>query len=304
MRRFSAASRLTAFAAMVVCVLANSGASAAEAPLDVPAGAVFEKDIVYSSPGGQKLELDLARPKEAKGLLPAIVCIHGGGFRAGNRQHHDRLCLQLAERGFVAATVSYRLAPQHPFPAAVNDVKAAVRWLRANAAKYDIDPGRIGAVGDSAGGHLALFLGLTADVKSFDAADGGNIDQSSQVQCVVDIYGPSDFTKSYDKSVDAAEVLPLFLGGDLKSARHRHILASPLYWVTPHAAPTLAIHGTKDAYVAHEQAVWLIDRLKSADVEAELLTLENAGHGFKGEDARRAQEAMFQFFDKYLKPKS
>jgi acetyl esterase/lipase len=279
-----------------------ASAFAADSTFAVPASVVFEKDVPYSSPGGEILQLDLARPKNAKALSPAILCIHGGGFRAGNRQHHDSLCVQLAERGYVAATVTYRLAPKHQFPAAVNDVKAAVRWLRANAAKYGIDPERIGVTGDSAGGHLALFLGVTGDVQSFDAADGGNGDQSSRVTCVVDVYGPSDFTKSYDRSVDAAEVLPLFLGGDLKTAWHRHILASPLYWVTPHAAPTLAIHGTKDAYVAHEQAVWLIDRLKAADVEAELLTLDGAGHGFKGEDAKRAHEAMFAFFDKHLKP--
>ncbi len=277
-------------------------AGAADSKLEVPASVVFEKDIPYSSPGGEILQLDMARPKNAKGLSPAIVCIHGGGFRAGNRQHHDALCVKLAERGYVAVTVTYRLAPKHQFPAAVNDVKAAVRWLRANAVKYGIDPNRIGATGDSAGGHLALFLGLTGGVASFDAAEGGNSDHSSRVHCVVDVYGPSDFTKSYDKSVDAAEVLPLFLGGDLKTAWHRHILASPLYWVTPHAAPTLAIHGTKDLYVAHEQAVWLIDRLKAADVEAELLTLEGAGHGFQGDDAKRAQAAMFAFFEKHLKP--
>jgi acetyl esterase/lipase len=294
----------TIFFAVTALILARCGAIAADAKLEAPPGVLFERDIAYATPAGERLELDMARPKDAKGRSPAIVCIHGGGFRAGNRQHHDRLCLQLAERGYVAVTVTYRLAPAHPFPAAVHDVKSAVRWLRANAAKYGIDPERIGATGDSAGGHLALFLGLTADVKSFDAAEGGNIDQSSRVSCVVDIYGPSDFTKSYAKSVDAAEVLPLFLGGDLATARHRHIVASPLYWVTPHAAPTLAIHGTNDRYVAHEQAEWLIDRLKSADVEAELLTLEGAGHGFKGDHAARAQAAMFAFFDKHLKPGS
>ena len=122
---------------------------------------------------------------------------------------------------------------------------------------------RIGVTGGSAGGHLAQFLGVTADVKEFEG-DGGNPEQSSRVACVVNFYGPSDFTKSYGKSVDAAQVLPLFLGGDLDNAPHRHIVASPLYWVTPDAAPTLCIHGTEDKYVAHEQAVWLIDRLKAA----------------------------------------
>jgi dipeptidyl aminopeptidase/acylaminoacyl peptidase len=120
---------------------------------------------------------------------------------------------------------------------------------------------------------------------------------------VVNYYGPSDFTKSYGKSVDAAEVLPLFLGGDLQKARRQHVVASPLYWVTPHAAPTLCVHGTKDAYVAHEQAVWLVERLKAAEVEAELLTLEGAGHGFKGADAERAEKALLAFFDRHLKKK-
>jgi sugar lactone lactonase YvrE len=117
----------------------------------------------------------------------------------------------------------------------------------------------------------------------------------------VNYYGPSDFTKSYGKSVDAAEVLPLFLGGDLATARARHLLASPLSWVTPHAAPTLCVHGTEDKYVAHEQAVWIVDRLKAVGVEAELLTLEGAGHGFKGDDAAKAEAALFAFFDRQLK---
>src|SRR5262249_56250359 len=154
--------------------------------------------------------------------------------RAGNRYGYDGLCLRLAQQGYVAATVTYRLAPKYPFPAAVNDVKEAVRWLRANASKYHIDPDRIGVTGGSAGGHLAQFLGVTADVKEFEGS-GGNLDQSSRVACVVNFYGPSDFTRSYGKSVDAAEVLPLFLGGNLEKERHRHLVASPLYWVTPNA---------------------------------------------------------------------
>ena len=104
------------------------------------------------------------------------------------------------------------------------------------------------------------------------------------------------------KSVDAHEVLPLFFGGDLTQKRREHIMGSPLNWVTPRAAPTLCIHGTKDDYVAHEQAVWMVDRLKACAVEAELLTLEGAGHGFKGADAARAETAMLAFFDRHLKP--
>lgn len=268
--------------------------------LSVPDSVVFETGIEYANPAGQHLQLNLARPKTGKGPFPVVLCIHGGGFRAGSREGYDRLTIQLAERGYVAATVSYRLAPKYPFPAAVHDVKAAVRWLRANAEKYEIDRNRIGVTGGSAGGHLAQFLGVTANVPRFEG-DGGNHTQSSEVSCVVNVYGPSDFTKSYGKSVDAAQVLPLFLGGDLTQAHRRHIEASPLYWVTPAAAPTLCIHGTEDQYVAHEQAVWLIEKLKAADVEAELLTIKGAGHGFKGEEAKTADEALFAFFDKHLK---
>ena len=227
---------------------------------------------------------------------------HGGGFRAGSRKGYLAQCIRLAQRGYVAATVDYRLAPAAPFPAAVHDVKAAVRYLRANAARLGIDPERIGVTGGSAGGHLALFLGLTGGMPRFEG-DGPNRSQSSRVTCVVDYYGPSDFTKSYGKSVDAAEVLPLFLGGDLNHARLTHIQASPLNWVTPDAAPTLAIQGTKDRYVAYEQSVWIIDRLLAAGVDAELETIDGADHGFKGADAERAEQRMLAFFDRYLKPR-
>jgi acetyl esterase/lipase len=205
----------------------------------------------------------------------------------------------LAQHGYVAVTVSYRLAPKYQFPAAIHAVKAAVRWLWANSKQYKVDPAHIGVMGGSAGGHLAQFLGVTADVRQFEG-DGGNAEQSSRVACVVNYYGPSDFTKSYGKSVDAAEVLPLWLGGNLEQARKKHIVASPLYWVTPDATPTLCIHGTDDKYVAHEQAVWLVDKLKAAGVEAELLTVEGAGHGFRGKDAERAEDAMLAFFAKHL----
>jgi acetyl esterase/lipase len=262
---------------------------------------VFEEGIEYTNPDGQHLQLNLARPKQSDSAAPAVLCIHGGGFRAGQRERWDKLCRQLAERGYVAATVTYRLAPKYQFPAAIHDVKAAVRWLRANAEKYNIDADRIGVVGDSAGGHLVQFLGVTGGVARFEG-DGGNANHSTRVSCVVNYYGPSDFTKSYGKSVDAAEVLPLWLGGDAKSHLQAHVLASPLNWVTPEAAPTLLLHGTEDPYVNHEQAVWMHDRLKSANVEVQLLTLEGAGHGFRDDHAKRAEAALFEFFARHLKP--
>ncbi len=268
------------------------------ADVTVPEGVKFERAIEFANPAEQHLQLDIAMP-QGEGPFPAVLCIHGGGFRAGTREGFDGLCVTLAQQGYVAVTITYRLAPAFRFPAAVHDSKAAVRWLRANAAKYHIDPARIGVTGGSAGGHLAQFLGVTAGVSEFEGE--GNCEQSSAVQCVVNLYGPSDFTQSYGKSVDAAEVLPLFLGGNLEQKRREHIVASPLYWVTPDAAPTLCIHGTEDKYVAFEQAVWLVDRLKASAVEVELLKMEGAGHGFKGPDQAKAQEAMLAFFARHLK---
>ena len=284
----------------LLIVLAMTSSLRAQAPAQVPDTVIVEKGIEYANPDDQHLQLNLARPKTGDGPFPAIVCIHGGGFRAGKRESYDGLIVRLAEQGYVAITVTYRLAPKYQFPAAVHDTKAAVRWVRANAAKYKIDPSRIGTTGGSAGGHLAQFLGVTAGVKEFEG-DGGNPAESSAVACVVNVYGPSDFTKSYGKSVDAAEVLPLFLGGNLEKARKLHLKASPLYWVTPVAAPTLCIHGTLDKYVAHEQAVWLVDKMNAAGAEAELLTLEGAGHGFKGKDAETADKALMAYFNKKLK---
>src|SRR3954462_8697541 len=144
---------------------------------------IFEPNIEYANPDNQHLQLNLARPKEALDKMPAVICIHGGGFRAGNRTRWDALCKELARRGYVAVTMQYRLSPKYQFPAAVHDAKSAVRWVRLNATKYHIDPNRIGAIGDSAGGHLVQFLAVTGDVKDFDGDQ--NPGPSSRVNCVV-----------------------------------------------------------------------------------------------------------------------
>ena len=269
------------------------------AELSIPADITFERGIEFSNAADQHLQFNIARPKNATGALPTILCIHGGGFRAGTRESYDKLCLTLAGHGYVAATITYRLAPAFPFPAAVLDCKSAVRWLRANATKYNIHPARLGVTGGSAGGHLVQFLGVTGGVKEFDVGD--HLDQSSAVSCVVNYYGPSDLSKSYGKSVDAAEVLPLFFGGALDTKLKEHIRGSPLYWVTPNAAPTLIVHGTEDKYVNYEQAGWMAEKLKAAQVEVGLITLPGAGHGFKGPDAEKAEAAMIAFFDRRLK---
>jgi acetyl esterase/lipase len=262
---------------------------------------ISEQGIEYSNPDDQHLQLDMSRPN-GKGPFPAVVCIHGGGFRDGDQSYYNAACDKLAANGYVAVTINYRLAPKYPFPAAVHDCKAAVCWLRANAKKYHIDPDRIGAMGGSAGGTLATFLGVTGDEQKFQG-EGEHRDQSSRVQCVVSFFGPTDFTKSYGKSVDAEFILPEYLGGNLEEARERHVEASPLTYVTAKDAPTLCIHGTNDEYVALEQSEWMVDRLKKAGVKAELLVLKGAGHGFEGKDDENADAAMIEFFNANLKKK-
>ena len=284
---------------ILIGALLLSGALAAQKTPQIPDDVIYEPDQVYSKVR-DNLAVDIVRPKNASGKLPTILMVHGGGFRAGTRQSYTPLAIKLAQHGYVAATASYGLAPQNPYPAAVYDVKAAVRFLRANAAKYGIDPDRIGAMGGSAGGHLVLMLGVTQGVAMFEG-DGGNKNFSSNVKCVVNYYGPSDLTKSCGKSVDACEVLPLFLGGDVDHERAKYILASPLSWITPAAVPILTLHGTVDRYVNFEQAVWLTDRLKQVGVETKLVPFEGADHGLKGEPGQQADKLMMAFFDQHLK---
>ncbi|MBN9118731.1 MAG: alpha/beta hydrolase [Planctomycetes bacterium] len=294
--------RLLSATVPAVVFLALAAPAPAQKDPPVPNTVTFEKGIEYTNPDNQHLQLNMARPKTGDGPFPCVLFVHGGGFRAGSREGYNAQIIRLAQQGYVAVTVSYRLAPKYPFPAAVHDTKAAVRWLRANAKKYNIDPNNIGVTGGSAGGTLAQMLGVTGGVKEFEG-DGGNPEQSSRVKCVVNVYGANDFTKSYGKSVDAHEVLPLYLGGNLEKARPAHIRSSPLYWVTPDAVPTLCIHGTEDKYVHVEQAEMLVDKLKATGVEVELIKLEGAGHGFKGKDLETAEKAMIAFFDKHLKKK-
>ena len=247
-------------------------------------------------------ELRIFKPQRANGH--GVLVIPGGGYQfvsVGNEGAD--FAANLTEHGYTVFVLVYRLPGegwQQGEDVPLMDAQRAMRVIRANAARWSIDARTLSIVGFSAGGHLAQFLGVTAGVKEFEGVDNPGF--SSAVTCVVNVYGPSDFTKSYGKSVDAHIVLPMWLGGDVESARARHIQSSPLNWVNPNAAPTLLIHGTEDKYVAYEQAVWMRDRLTACGVSVELLTLEGAGHGFKGADAEKAEAALIAYFEKKLKP--
>jgi len=259
----------------------------------------FEKDIVYGKGGDRDMMLDLAVP-EAKEPRPCIVCIHGGGWRGGSRQQMAPVTKFLAEKGFVAATVSYRLTDKAQFPAQIHDCKAAVRFLRANAEKFQIDKDRIGAVGASAGGHLVCLMG-TADKDADLEGDGGNPYRSSQVQAVVSYFGPTDFTtKTWTKEVEDYFLVP-FLGGSYEDKKDLYCKCSPLLYVKKNNPPFLFFHGDKDTLVGIENSHKLAKKLKEAGVYAEVVTMPGEGHGWVGEKLTRTLNQTARFFEEKLK---
>ena len=221
--------------------------------------------------------------------------------------------MEAAKRGYVAATISYRLMKFDEakketttatpiFPAQIHDAKAAIRWMRANAAKYHVDPSRIGVTGGSAGGHLSLLVGLT-DAKSNLEGDGGNPDHSSRVQAVVNVFGPTDMAACH-KTSSVAWIFRLFMGGTPDEAAETYKAASPITYVSEDDPPVLTLHGDRDALVPIEQATTLDEKMKAAGASHTLMIFERQGHGFGGEHAINSVTAMWKFFDQHLKPKA
>ena len=239
---FSIASETPVFTIeTVLAALRDSHPEAARVSDQLPAGVVAREDLTYADRNEHALHLDLYRPA-CNDLLPAVLLIHGGGWVAGDRQMERPFAKRLASRGYVTVPVSYRLGVDGRFPAPVHDLKAAVRWLRAQAGEFGIDSSRIGAVGASAGGTLATMLGVTNDLAEMEGREGSP-GFSSAVQAVVDIDGTVTFMDN--ALIQNAENVPgpywEYVHGTYSSSRAIWLAASPLYYVSRRSAPTLFI---------------------------------------------------------------
>lgn len=260
----------------------------------------IERDLIYGKGAETELKLDLAMPKAGSGPFPAVVFLHGEGWRAGNRQQMNHFIEGMARLGYVAITVEYRLVPAARFPAQLEDCKAAVRWLRAHAATYRIRPDRIGVVGFSAGGHLASMLGVTRDGDGFEGLDG-NAGQSSRVQAVVSFFGPTDFSaRNWPRDLET-EVIAPFLGGSFADRPDTYRKASPIHYARAGSPPFLLFHGTDDKLVPVDQSMRLAETLKQAGVPARMVALEGEGHGFTDARNQEAMRQMLDFLDERLK---
>ena len=240
-----------------------------------------ERDIVYASYGDRDLQLDLYLPAERGAEpIPAIVVIRGGGWRQGDKNGFAAIAARLAGAGFAAACIEYRVSDEAPFPAAVNDTKAAVRWLKANADGYGLNPDTIGAIGGSSGAHLAAYLGTTHRMDELDG-DGGNPDESNRVHAVVALAVVADFTRV---PTPAGQTQPgaveAFLGAPYGENPDLWALASPLVHVHAGAAPLLLIHSDADGVVPYDQSVRFEAEYEKAGATAELVTIEGAPHAF------------------------
>jgi acetyl esterase/lipase len=272
----------------------------------LPEGTKAYRDLEYVKGGHERNKLDLYVPAKPEGPLPLIVWIHGGAWLSGNKNNTP--ALPLLARGYAVASINYRLSQHAKWPAQIEDCKAAIRWLRASASKYHLDPEHIGIWGSSAGGHLVALLGTTGGVKELEG-EGGNSEQSSRVQAVIDFFGPSDFAtiaeqSGPDSQLDhAASDSPeaKLLGGRIQDNKDKAAKASPVSYVNTKAAPFLILHGEKDRVVPYAQSAELAEALKKAGVEVTLKKIEGAGHGGPQFNSAENRKLIVDFFDKHLK---
>jgi acetyl esterase/lipase len=280
-------------------ILPSTSSAAQDAPkARVEAGARTMTDITYAKVNSTELKLDVMVP-EGDGPFPAVMVIHGGAWRAGNKRDCHFIMPEFVKHGYVAISPQYRFCPKETFPAQVQDVKAAVRWVKIHAKEFKVDPERIGAIGFSAGGHLSLMLGLTSPADGLEGdASAGRPD--SRVKAVVNYFGPTDLAAS-DIPLVSKPLVRDFLGATPVEKPELAAKASPLTYVSKDDAPVLTFHGTKDPLVPPTQATKLAQAMTTAGVPGRVELLIGAQHGWQGRELERTKAETIAFFDGILK---
>ncbi|MCE0496332.1 MAG: alpha/beta hydrolase [Methylacidiphilales bacterium] len=259
------------------------GTNAAPSEPPPPPRVVLLHDVVIGKGGDQDIHAEVAYPANITKPVPGILCFHGGGWLYGKSKDYIPLITALAHNGYFAASIDYRLSNVAKWPAEIQDCKLAVRWLRANAAQYHVDPNRIVAWGGSAGGHLAACLGTMADVKEYEG-DGGYPGVSSAVQAVVDFYGPVDLSNPGDYSssdYDMPKLIQSLFGVPFATNPDLWKSGSPLLYVKAGDPPMIIVHGDSDKAVPLAQSVAFDAALTQAGVPHQFIIVKNADHGFK-----------------------
>lgn len=263
--------------------------------------------IEYENAGGKPLLMDLRIPDD-DGPHPVILFLHSGAWISGDRTGGP--AIREAARGYAVASIDYRLAPQYTWPAPLEDCKAAVRWLRANAARYRLDPDRIAVFGASAGGHLAAMLATTSDRPEFEGLELGNPQFSSAVKAVVDFYGPSDLLKMDEQklpcypglSANASFMPPsLLMGCPIQQCRDKTATSNPINYIKPNDPPFLIMQGQLDCLVPWQQSKILYDALIANGVNASLVLLPNAQHADAQFNEPQYELMVDHFLDRTLR---
>lgn len=258
-------------------------------------------DVEYGRVGDRPLLLDRFTPKTPRENAPALICVHGGSWSGGHKEDLAYYGYWFAERGYVTVSIEYRRSREAPFPAALEDTKCAIRWLRANAAEYGVDPDRIAILGGSAGGHLALMAAYTDAAAGFEGT-GGHPDVSSSVAAVIDFYGPTDLTHELTRDHPA---VTKFLNANYADSPGIFAAASPLHALDADDPPTLVIHGTVDEIVSVEHSDWLVERLKDLGIPYGYDRIHGWPHGLDAVAAVNAHSSALalHFLEEHMGPR-
>jgi len=266
---------------------------------DIPEKIEEIKDVEYKNVNGISLQIDFYRPKNIVEALPLLVFIHGGSWKSGKRSDYLVYLVSFAEKGYMTATVSYRLLRDSLYPAAVEDVADAADWLFRNGEKYGYDPGRIALIGGSAGAHLAMLAGYGRGSNSLDCESPNDTTGEHRIKALVDIYGPVDLTTEYARN---QRLVIGFIGHSYDEKPELYREASPISYLNSSCPPTLILHGTSDTLVPVSQSDTLKSRLDALGVPCEYYRFPLWPHTM--DIVKRvndfSQEKMEAFFQRYL----